>query len=503
MTSLRIPALLAMAIVAGAAHAQAVAVSEKAGSVARAEEIPITTASSAARAHFSVGQRLLDVGRPREAREHFRLAVEQDPSFAYGYINLAAAAASAPEFKENLDRANASLTGKSDGERLLVEINRTFLDNNAERRVELAEKLVKTHPTSARAWIVLGNAQGALNRHEIARKAYSRAIELEPKMFLAQSAAGFSYLFNEPRDFAKAKWHMEQAIAADPQEAKGYEQLGDVYRALNQLEQARDAYSRAVDKDAKLAVAVLKKGHINSFLGNYDEARAAYDAAIAEGKEVEKTTYGVFRAYASVHASQPAAAIEELTAVARSAEKTVPAKQVNGAKTFALVSALQIALHNDLLDDAERVLPMYARVVRADAKAVNDANNTRLTEATVLSWESQLAARRGDFAKALAKANEHKALVEKDQNPRRFETYYSLLGLIELRKKAFADAIPHYRQADLTDVYQKYHLALALEGAGQSDEARKLFQDVASWNFNSVGFALTRKDAMKRGTAAN
>ena len=170
---------------------------------------------------------------------------------------------------------------------------------------------------------------------------------------------------------------------------------------------------------------------------------------------------------------------------------------------IATSSALQIALHNDLLADAERVLPMYARVVRADANAVNDANNTRLTEAAVLSWESQLAARRGDFAKALAKANEHKALVEKDQNPRRLETYHSLLGLIELRKKAFAEAIPHYRQADLTDVYQKYHLALALEGAGQSDEARKLFQDVASWNFNSVGFALTRKDAMKRGTAAN
>lgn len=503
MTSVRMPALFAAAIVAGAAHAQVVAVSEKGGSLAGAEEIPVTTASASAKTHFILGQRLLDVGRPREAREYFRLAVEQDPGFAYGYLNLAAAAASAPEFKENLDRAAANLTGKSEGERLLVEINRTFLDNNAERRVELAEQLVKTHPSSARAWIVLGNAQGALNRHEIARTAYGKAIELEPKMFLAQTAAGFSYLFNEPRDLSKAKRHMEQAIASDPQEAKGYEQLGDVYRAMNQLEQARAAYSQAVEKDPKLAVAVLKKGHINSFLGNYDEARASYDAAIADGQEVEKTTYGVFRAYASVHAAQPGAAIEELIGVARSAEKTAPAKQVNGAKTFALVSALQIALHNDLLDDADRVLGLYAPVVRADAKAVNDAGNTRLTEAAILSWESQLAARRGDFAKALAKAKEHKALAEQDQNPRRLETFHSLLGLIELRKKAFAEAISHYRQADLTDVYQKYHLALALEGAGQAAEARKLFQDVATWNFNSVGFALTRRDAMKRVTAAN
>jgi tetratricopeptide (TPR) repeat protein len=322
-------------------------------------------------------------------------------------------------------------------------------------------------------------------------------------MYLAHTVQGFSYLFNEPRDFEKAKRFMEQAIAANPKEAKGYEQLGDVFRAMNALEEARDAYTRATTIDPDLAVAVLKKGHINSFLGNYSEARSAYDAAIKGGKEAEKITYGVFRAYANVHAGEPKAAIEELTAVARKAEAGVPSKQVNGAKGFALLSAVQVALHHDMLDDAEKVLGSYAKAVRADAKAVNDADFTRQTEAGLRALESQLAARRGDFAAALAKAKEHKALVELDKNPRRLETFHSLVGLIELRKKAFAEAVSHYRQADLTDLYTKYHLAVALEGAGESGEARKLFQDVASWNFNSVAFALVRKDATKRVTAAN
>lgn len=503
MTRVRTHALLAATLFMSAACARSIAVNEATGSVASVDEIPITTASTSARTHFTVGEKLLDAGRPREAREHFRIAVDQDPTFAYGWLNLAFSAPSTQEFKEELDRAAQNLTGKTEGERLRVEIARTFLDNNAERRLELAQTLVKTYPNSPRAWIVLGNAQGALNRHGVARESYGRAIALDPTMFLAQTALGFSYLFSEPRDLTKAKQHMEQAIAANPAEAKGYEFLGDVNRARNQLEEARTAYTRATEKDPKLAVAVLKKGHINSFLGNYAEARSAYDAAIADGKEADKVTYGVYRAYANVHAGQPKAAIEELTTVARSADAAVPSKQINGAKAFALVSAVQIALHNDLLDDAERVLALYTPVVRADAQAVNDANNTRLTEAAILSWESQLAARRGDFTTALAKANEHKRLVENDQNPRRLETYHSLLGQIELRKKNFAQAVPHFRQADLTDVYEKYNLALALEGAGQSAEARKLFQDVASWNFNSVGFALTRRDAMKRATAAN
>src|SRR5688500_18341862 len=154
MRRVRTHALLAVALVASAACARNIAVSEATGSVARVDEIPVTTASTSARTHFTVGQKLLDVGRPREAREHFRLAVEQDPTFAYGHLNLAFAAPSTQEFKENLDRASQNVTGKSEGERLRVEIARTFLDNNAERRLELAQTLAKTYPNSPRAWIV-------------------------------------------------------------------------------------------------------------------------------------------------------------------------------------------------------------------------------------------------------------------------------------------------------------------------------------------------------------
>jgi hypothetical protein len=109
--------LVAIALLAQVASAQKVAVSH-AGSVAPIEDIPISTASAPARSLFETGQKLLDAGRPREAREHFRLAVEADPTFAYGYIQLAAASASAPEFKENLDRAAHYIAGKSDGERI-------------------------------------------------------------------------------------------------------------------------------------------------------------------------------------------------------------------------------------------------------------------------------------------------------------------------------------------------------------------------------------------------
>ena len=47
-------------------------------------------------------------------------------------------------------------------------------------------------------------------------------------------------------------------------------------------------------------------------------------------------------------------------------------------------------------------------------------------------------------------------------------------------------------------MYNKYHLALALDGAQQTHEARKLFKEVGEWSFNNVGYALVRKDALAR-----
>jgi tetratricopeptide (TPR) repeat protein len=152
--------------------------------------------------------------------------------------------------------------------------------------------------------------------------------------------------------------------------------------------------------------------------------------------------------------------------------------------------------------ESELIVNQLKTVMRAEAARVGDTAYARQQEAQILFWESQVAARKGDFATAATKAEEHKKLVEGDRNPRRLEAYHSLLGLIELRKGNHQAAVDHYRHANLTDEYVRYHLALALEGAGQAEEAKKIFAEVGAFNFNSIGFALVRADAQKRGGTA-
>ncbi|MCP3961377.1 MAG: tetratricopeptide repeat protein [bacterium] len=463
------------------------------------EEIPVTTASEEARADFEAARALQDVGRYQEANPLFESAVQKDPGFAHAYLSIAQTAASAREFKDNLTRAQENLDGRSEGERLLVEITETFLGNDATRRLELAQKLCQQYPRSPRAWLVLAGVQADQNQHEAARESIQRALELDPAFLPAHFRVWGSHLFDEPKDFARAETAMLECLEIAPDEAKVHENLGDVYRAMQALDRARESYTRAVEMDPSLSVANIKKGHINSFLGNFDEARAAYDVGVEGAQGPNRITYANYRAFAHLHAGDPGAALEELAGLVAAADQAeIPQDQAFGAKIFTLDNMAMIALHNDLFDDSEKIIEELAALVRATAESVDDPDFTRRQEANILLWQGQLLARRGDYDAAREKAEEYRVLLEGDNNPRRFEGYEGVMGLIALRQGNYPEASEHIRKSNLNIMYIKYHLALAEEGAGNLEEARKLFREVAEWNFNSVGFALVRKDAMAR-----
>jgi tetratricopeptide (TPR) repeat protein len=425
--------------------------------------------------------------------------VAADADFAYGWLNLGNAAFSTEEFAESLKRAAAGGAKASEGERLLVQINQRFLDNDFQSQLALAQQLVEKYPRSARAWLALAGVQGGINKFTEQRQSVAKAIALDPNLAVAPFIMGNSYLFNQPRDFAQAEKYFRQALALAPGEDNYWWTLGDVYRATNRLEEAREYYKRATLLDPHDGTAPVKLGHVDSFLGRYDAARTDYDRGIANADPATKSFLANYRTFTWVHAGEPRTAVAALEKLAADSDTMdVPADQRAGAKVFALTNAAQIALHTGPNDDAPRVVGKLAAALRANAKIVGTEEFAAIQEAQIAYQEGQLAARKGDYAQALSLAKKNSELVARQQNPRKMENYHDLMGLIQLSQKKYAEAVTEYRQADLTNMYTKYHLALALDGAGQKDEARKIFKEVGSWNFNTAGFALIRKDALAR-----
>jgi len=458
---------------------------------------PITTSSAAARDHFLQGQREFDLGRFIDANAHFKEAVAADPSFAFAYLNVANTANSLEEFKTNLGLAEQYAAGASDAERLQIQMARKGFDNDLASQLALGEQLVAKYPDSPRAWLALAGVQGALNRNEEARTSMAKALELSPRLFVAHTAMGLSYLFGEPRDFSKALEHMQDGEALAPYEPNAHMFVGDAYRAQRNLEKARDEYLRGHELNPRDAILLVKLGHANTFLGDYATARANYDSAMAFGRANEKAGYAPFRAYVSVYAGNPAAAIDELNRLVAAVDGMgVPDPKAN--KVAALTNVVVIATHTRNRAAAEQALKQLEPLLMQQAEEGGNPAFKRGQQAQIAYLEGWWAARRGDYAAAHKQANRISELLAPDANPRKLEPMHQLEGFIALYQGKYQEAAGHLRQGNPFDPYIKYQLAVATEGAGDAAQAKKLFQEVADYNFNAIGFALVRKEAQQK-----
>jgi tetratricopeptide (TPR) repeat protein len=459
--------------------------------------MPVTTSSDDARNHFMLGLHAMDMGRSDDATPHFEQAIAADPGFAYAYLSLADASNSLEGFQTNLALASQNAAGASEAERLLIEIAQKGLDDDPEGQLQAARRLTEVAATSPRAWIELGNIQGFMGNEGEARASYQKAIEIAPDFAPAYMALGNSYLA-EPRDLAAAQESMAKAVELAPEEAVPHDLLGDTYRAQGNLELAADEYTRTAELDTKTGSGFQQRGHVHSFMGNYDQARSDYDSAIQieKGKNFE-ATFGVYRALASVHEGNAQAAIDELNALlARIDGMGIP--EPRGQKLFVLDNVIQIALHNELLDAAEQAMAARAGLEDEQAEQIGTESARRDARATAILDAAWLAAVKGDYATATAKAGEYMTTVEPSTDPLKNRPAHAVLGYVSLSQEKHDEAIGHFEQANPNDPYVMYYHALALEGAGRAADAKPLFQKVAGYNFNSAGLALVRADAIAK-----
>ncbi len=459
--------------------------------------LPVTTESDEARHHFLQGQRALDVGRSLDARVHFQRAVAADPMFAHAYLRLANSATSLDEYRQNLDLANQHAGHASESEQLLIRIEQESFENDVADQLELAEALVELQPSSPRAWLTLAGVQSALNLHEAARATMMKAVELAPTFSAPYAQLGNSYLFNEPKDYAEAEEYMRKVVELEPEEQLAHDFLGDALRAQSKFEEAREAYTTAARLDPTNGSPLQQRGHVNSFLGDYEAARADYDAAIELGQANQAPAFAVWRAYVSVYEGRPESAVDELGEMVEAIdEMDIP--EPTGLKINLLTNQAIIAMHDGQLDAAAEALAARTALMNEESDRVGTEDFRMGQNANIAYFDGVLAARKGDYRTATAKAREFATLVEADANPRKLEPMHDLMGLTSLLQGRYQEAVQHYRQANTNNVYTKYHLALAHEGVGNAAESQRLFGEIASENFNSVGVALTRKVAMEK-----
>jgi tetratricopeptide (TPR) repeat protein len=398
---------------------------------------------------------------------------------------------------DDLAMAKAHLDGASDWEKMYYDYENTFVTNDWNKRLEVAQKIVAAYPDAARAQVDLGNTYAGNNQTNDARTAYQKAIELDPKWTGGYNALSGSYIFNDPKDLKKGEENALKVVELSPKSSNAEVLLGDCYRAQNDMEKARTAYTKATELEPDVATAYYKKGHVNSFLGKYDEARQDY----MEGAKHDEDNTGAMMniAYTYLYAGDHQTAMKTFMDNAAKLDASGASKsKIAGEKLNYLGNCATVCLHNN---DAAHLKEVVDMMQGPSDQLADDIGSTeaKLTEkGNMLYWQSLTAAAGGKLDDAKAKAEEIKTTLQPINDPTKLWNYEMAMGYISMKEKKYADAIGHFEKASPNDIYIKYCLAMANEAAGNKDKANSLYKEIAAYNFNDVGNALIRNEVKKK-----
>ena len=455
-------------------------------------DIPATTSSADALASFKEGLALADLGDGLKARAAFNKAIELDPKFGMAYLMRANTSNTAKEFADDVAKGQANIDSASSWEKMYAEYMAANFKGDRNKGMEIIQKIAAEYPDAARAQVNLGNAYAGNNEFDKAREAYAKAIQMDPKWVGGYSSLTNSYLFNDPKDLKKAEENALKLVELAPKSAGAQITLGDCYRAQNDMQKAKDAYTKAVALDTNAPEGYYKLGHANTYLGNMDEARKNY----ADGGMHDVNKLGsIFNTANTWLYADDTKTAEKYLMDQFAASASMDASQKSGF----LNTVAAIAIHNNDGATLKNVVPMMMPLSKQVSMDLGNTPETLAFEkADSLHWQAMIAIVDGKFDQAKSILEAMKTALDPIKDSRKLEGYEYDLGLLSMKQKNYADAVTHFEKTDPNAIYNKYMLAKANEAAGNKDKAMAEYKEVAAYNFNDIGNALVRSEVKKK-----
>jgi Tfp pilus assembly protein PilF len=192
-------------------------------SFARAQQLPVTTASDAARQHYVQGVSALANADFARARTHLDAALDADPSFAMAHMYRAVAAAEGRE--DHARQATSHGTRASEAERQMIASYAAHLDGDHEREIALMNTVAEAFPSDPYPPFQVGFELYGMERYDEAVAAFQRAIAADPSF--GGSYNGLGYAAMEAGNNTLAEKAFRDYIRVAPDEANPYDSYGE------------------------------------------------------------------------------------------------------------------------------------------------------------------------------------------------------------------------------------------------------------------------------------
>ena len=210
-------------------------------------------------------------GEPDEAVRIFLSIIEERPTFANAYTNLAYVLRETGRLRAAIDVLEKAIAQGLQTRTMLGRLGAYLQEaGETEESAALLEALIEDHPTYAEAYNYLGVSYARLGRPEDAVRALQKLLTLDASYASGYANLGSVYLgVGRVRE---AEDHFRQALAIDARHAGAWNGLGVIAANEGRHDDATTAWRRSVELDPKQYDTIYNLGTLLTQLDQFSEA---------------------------------------------------------------------------------------------------------------------------------------------------------------------------------------------------------------------------------------
>ncbi|MDJ0917181.1 MAG: tetratricopeptide repeat protein [Woeseiaceae bacterium] len=457
-------------------------------SVTETDRIPVTTTSFDARAAYEQAVELMDSLHANEARERLDEALSKDPDFALAHLLKARTAVSAEEFFTSLENAERVVDQVSLGEQLVIKAFRAATNGDADSQLAILRKLVALYPADETAHMRLGNHHLIEQQFELAVEHFGHAIELNTEYAPAYNMLGYAH--RGLNDFDSARQAFKRYIELVPDEPNPYDSYAELLMEAGDYEESIANYRKSLEIDPDFYPSLAGIAINEALRGRPARAVELGRQMLEQSRNLHERQWATYRLVgAHLHNDDHEAALKAIDKLAEEGNIVEDALVVADAEELAADILL-------LQGDADAAMTLYEsarkRRLASDLQPPVKAEARRLFlyRATLAALQSGWSMRAAEFVAR------YRSEASSGGNARERQRIHELEGYAALVQEDYEKAIDRLILANPLSPVVHYFTAVAYQGAGDLEAARKHAHIAAYRNTLSPSLPYFRKQAL-------
>lgn len=455
------------------------------------EHHPISTTSEIALQNFLKARELFEKVNYLDAIPYLEKAIEEDSTFAMAYLFLAQTRPNVTERYGLIEKAKSLANHVSKGERLIILGYEAGAFGYSKKQEKYFQELVEAYPKDEQALLHLANFYFGQREYEKSLVYYKRIIQINPNFSTPYNQMGYVYRYQE--NYTAAEEAFKKYIKLIPDDPNPYDSYAELLLKMGEYEISIENYEKALDIDPDFVPSHLGIAVNLIYMREYQKARGQlnhlYKIADEENQRIN-AHFGIAVSYlAEGELDMSLKEIEKLYKMAED-RGDIPSMIGN------LYTMTFLLFENDRLTEAENKLSQSRKLWEEAELAKGIKNNL---ERGYWYQKTRLALKMGQIPEARNFAENYRQNAAQTENPMQMRYYHTLLALIATAENDYDKAISAFKETNLEDPYNRYRLAQAFIGKGDTEMAIEELEHVINYNaLMSLGYTIVRNRAEKQ-----